>query len=166
MERINARRLASLAVAAGIALVVGAPSVAAAPRPEGGPASTSCPLLRSGTRIVCRVPEDTCDNGLLTSHAACIADIATDGSTGVQTETFRPVSQGGRFRATFKPCMIEVTLYRCSCTQFGDYCAIASPCKRTSIISGTMIPPESVAFAVPCGPNSPLPPGPTGPTVA
>lgn len=166
MERINSGRMAAPLLAAVMAWIAGAPPADAAPRAEQGPAAVTCPLVRAGTRMVCRVPEDTCDSGLLTSYAACIGDTATDGSPGVLAESFRPVSQGGRFRVNTEPCPVEVTVYRCSCTPLGDYCSIGSQCKRTAVISGTMIPPDAYALAVPCGPNSPLPPGPTGPMVA
>jgi hypothetical protein len=159
-------RFAALGLAAGMAWLAGAPGSAAAAHADQGPAAVACPLLRAGTRVVCRVPEDTCDGGLLTSYAACVNDTATDGSPGVLAESFRPVSQGGRFRVNVEPCPVEVTVYRCSCTPLGDYCALGSQCKRTAVIAGTMIPPDGFALAVPCGPNSPLPPGQTGPLFA
>ena len=166
MERTDPGWLAAPVLAAVMAWIPGAPPAVAAAHAEQGPAAVTCPLVRAGTRMVCRVPEDTCDSGFITSYAACINDTATDGSPGVLAEAFRPVSQGGRFRVNVEPCPVEVTVYRCSCTPLGDYCAPGSQCKRTAVISGTMIPPDAYALAVPCGPNSPLPPGPTGPMVA
>jgi len=166
MERTDSGWFAAAALAAVMAWIPGAPRAVAAVRADQGPAAVNCPFVRAGTRMACRVPQDTCDGGLLTSYRACVSDTATDGSPGVLVEAFRPVSQGGRFRVNVEPCPVEVTVYRCSCTPLGDYCALGSQCKRTAVIAGTMMPLDAYALGVPCGPNSPLPPGPTGPTVA
>ncbi len=154
-----------LAIGMGAALVAGARGAGAASGSP-APAAAGCPLVRAGTRMACRLPEDTCDSGLLTAYAACIGDTASDASPGVLVDALRPSAIGGRFRMRVDQCPLEVTVYRCSCTPLGDYCAPGSACKRTAVIAGTVIPPDGLATAVPCGPAALDPAGPLGPVYA
>lgn len=154
----------TMPAAACIALAALAPAAAVAQQPGSPAASTSsCPMTRAGTRTVCRMPEDTCDSGLLTSYAACIGDTASEGHPGILAESFRSTILGGQYRLRFGQCPIEITVFRCSCTPLGDYCAPGSACKRTAVVAGTVVPPDVVSMGVQCAPtvfDPPIPPGP------
>lgn len=133
-----------------------AAAMAAAPTPaapaEGTPPIAAlCPLVRGGTRVVCRLPEDTCDGGLVTLYAACLADTANDSSPGRSVE-IGMVSAFGEFRPIPRPCFDEIPVYRCSCTPLGDYCAPGSACKRTAVLAGTVIPAGGYQQLVRCQP--------------
>jgi hypothetical protein len=131
-------------------LLLCSPAPAHIPAPDlGPPLGQLCPLVRAGTRIVCRLPADTCVSGLVTSYAACISDTASDGSSGQVTDIGRSTPFGA-FRPVGMPCLEEVAVYRCSCTPLGDYCAPGSICQRTAVLDGTVIPAGGYVHLVPC----------------
>jgi hypothetical protein len=121
------------------------------PRAEGSPPISLCPLVRGGTRVVCRLPEDACDGGLVTLYSACVGDTANDSSPGRSVE-IGTISAFGEFRPVPRPCFDEIPVYRCSCTPLGDYCAPGSACKRTAVLAGTVIPAGGYQQLVRCQP--------------
>lgn len=140
--------IAASALAAA-SVVIPAPAARAEGEP---PIAALCPLVRGGTRVVCRLPEDTCDSGLVTLYAACLADTASDSSPGRSVE-IGMMSALGEFRPVPRPCFDEVPVYRCSCTPLGDYCALGSACKRTAVLAGTVIPAGGFQLLVRCQPT-------------